>query len=171
VPDATSALIEAYLAKRTELVRFFTLRLRSAEAAEDLVQDIYVRLTDAAPPPVSNPGAFLYRLGWNLMLDRLRSQRRSARRDDEWSRLERCGGGAGDASDAPSQEDALASRQRLGRLVKGLDRLPAQTRQVFVMHKFEGLTHTEVAHRLGISRSAVEKHVSTALRRLLEREA
>jgi RNA polymerase sigma-70 factor (ECF subfamily) len=55
--------------------------------------------------------------------------------------------------------------------VKGLDRLPAQTRQVFVMHKFEGLTHTEVAHRLGISRSAVEKHVSTALRRLLEREA
>jgi RNA polymerase sigma-70 factor (ECF subfamily) len=85
VPDATSALIEAYLAKRTELVRFFTLRLRSAEAAEDLVQDIYVRLTDAAPPPVSNPGAFLYRLGWNLMLDRLRSQRRSATSGRDWS--------------------------------------------------------------------------------------
>jgi RNA polymerase sigma-70 factor (ECF subfamily) len=170
VPDATSVLIEAYLAKRAELVRFFTMRLRSAEAAEDLVQDIYVRLKDAAPASVSNPGAFLYRLGWNLMLDRLRSQRRSERRDDEWSRLERCGGSAGDASNAPSQEEALASRQRLERLIKGLDRLPTQTRKVFVMHKFDGLPHAEVARRLGISRSAVEKHVSTALRRLLERD-
>ena len=170
MPDAPLNLIDAYLAKRAELVRFFTMRLRSAEAAEDLVQDIYVRLRDVEPKTVENAGAFLHRLGWNLMLDRLRSQRRGERRDDEWSRLERGRGPSPEASGSPSQEDVLAARQRLQSLIGALDHLPPQTRRVFVMHKFDGLPHAEVARRLGISRSAVEKHVSAALKRLLERD-
>ena len=43
--EGRSALIEHYLERRADLIRFFTLRLRSAAAAEDLVQDIYIRLT------------------------------------------------------------------------------------------------------------------------------
>jgi RNA polymerase sigma-70 factor (ECF subfamily) len=37
------------------------------------------------------------------------------------------------------------------------------------LHKFDGLTHAETAARMGISRSAVEKHVSLALGHLLKR--
>jgi DNA-directed RNA polymerase specialized sigma24 family protein len=56
--DGRSPLIGLYLERRTDLVRFFTVRLRSAAAAEDLVQDIYVRLSgiDAAPRIVTAPG-------------------------------------------------------------------------------------------------------------------
>ena len=64
--------------KREALVRFFTARLGSPAAAEDLVQDIYVKLHGLEPDgEVQNEVGFLYRLGSNLMLDKLRQQRRS----------------------------------------------------------------------------------------------
>jgi RNA polymerase sigma-70 factor (ECF subfamily) len=76
-----AALLATYLERRADLERFFALRLRSAAAAEDLVQEIFVRLAAAdAPSEIQNPAAYLYRLGSNLMLDRLRGERRSGRR-------------------------------------------------------------------------------------------
>jgi RNA polymerase sigma-70 factor (ECF subfamily) len=77
--DGRSSLIGLYLERRADLVRFFTVRLRSAAAAEDLVQDIYVRLSGLSEPAdIQNPMAYLYRLGSNLMLDKLRGERRSS---------------------------------------------------------------------------------------------
>ena len=64
-------LIAAYLRKRADLVRFFTLRMRSAALAEDLVQDLFLKLSaTAVPDDLQNPEAFLYRVATNLMLDR-----------------------------------------------------------------------------------------------------
>ncbi|HEX2802328.1 MAG TPA: sigma-70 family RNA polymerase sigma factor, partial [Phenylobacterium sp.] len=57
----------------------------------------------------------------------------------------------------------------LAALVQAVDELSAQTQRVFRMHKFDGLTHPQVAKSLGISRSAVEKHIMTALRHLSAR--
>jgi len=168
--DGRSALIRLYLERRPDLVRFFTVRLRSPTAAEDLVQDIYVRLSGLdRPPELQNPMAYLYRLGSNLMLDRIRGERRMAHRDGAWldSQTTRLGGH--EVSAEPSAETAVAARQRLARLTEALAELSPQTQRVFRMHKFEGLSHPEVAAALGISRSAVEKHMMTALRHLLAR--
>jgi len=79
---ADPTLIEAYMRKREDLVRFFTLRTRSAERAEDLVQDMYVKLQGMrAPDDLRNPEAFLYRMGANLMLDRAKHERRENARN------------------------------------------------------------------------------------------
>jgi RNA polymerase sigma factor (sigma-70 family) len=165
-----SALIELYLERRHDLVRFFTLRLRSATAAEDLVQDIYVRLTGMEEPrDLLNPVGYLFRLGSNLMLDRLRGQRRAAFRDAAWLETQRTLMGAQEVADEPSAEAAVAARQRIEIIVVALRDLSPQTQRVFRMHKFEGLTHPQVAEALGISRSAVEKHVMAALKHLLTR--
>src|SRR6185369_1266468 len=76
--DARAALLAAYLERRDDLLRFFTLRLRSAAAAEDLVQDIYVRIAAIGRDvEVRNASAYLYRLGSNLMLDKIRGERRA----------------------------------------------------------------------------------------------
>jgi len=165
-----SALVALYLERRADLVRFFTLRLRSPAAAEDLVQDIYVRvagLEDAAD--IQNPVGYLYRLGSNLMLDRLRGERRAAFRDGAWLETRRDVMGAQDVSPEPSAETVVADRQRLERLVQALGELTPRTQRVFRMHKFDGMSHPQVAAALGISRSAVEKHVMTALRHLAAR--
>ena len=165
-----SALIALYLERRADLVRFFTVRLRSASAAEDLVQDIYVRLSSLSQPAnIQNPVAYLYRLGSNLMLDRLRGERRTANRDGAWLDSQTVRVGNEEVSLEPSAEAAVAARQRLAQLAVALEELSPQTQRVFRMHKFEGLSHPEVAAALGISRSAVEKHMMTALKHLLSR--
>lgn len=162
-----SALVAAYLARRADLVRFFALRLRSEAAAEDLVQDIYVRLRGAAPAEaVRNPVGYLYRLGSNLMLDRLRGERRSARRDAAWRTVHRTEAAGDELSEEPRADDALAARQRLARVVQAIGDLSPQTQRVFRLHKLDGLSHAEVATALGISRSAVEKHMIAALKHL-----
>ncbi|WP_054508511.1 MULTISPECIES: sigma factor-like helix-turn-helix DNA-binding protein [Caulobacter] len=51
--------------------------------------------------------------------------------------------------------------------VRTLDTLPPMTRQVFRLHRFEGLTQTEIADRLGLSRRAVEILIGQAITRLL----
>ncbi len=165
--EGRSALIELYLERRADLIRFFTLRLRSASAAEDLVQDIYVRLSGVTDTPdIQNPVGYLYRLGSNLMLDRLRGERRGAFRDGAWLDTQRTVMGAQEVADEPSAEQVVADRQRLAALVSALGDLNPQTQRVFRMHKFEGLTHPQVAATLGISRSAVEKHIMAALKHL-----
>ena len=165
-----SPLIALYLERRADLVRFFTMRLRSVAAAEDLVQDIYVRLSGLEETAeIQNPMAYLYRLGSNLMLDRLRGERRMAHRDGAWLDSQTMRMGTEEISAEPSAEAAVAARQRLARLTAAIDELNPQTQRIFRMHKFEGLSHPEVAAALGISRSAVEKHMMAALKHLLRR--
>lgn len=158
----------AYLEKRDELVRFFTVRLGSAAAAEDLVQDIYLKISSApVDATIRSPGAYLYRLGSNLMLDSLRASRRSLARDSEWRRSTVTSLAGDDVAPAPAADDAVAARQRLEKIVEALRGLPPAVRTAFRLHKFEGLSHAETAAALGISRSAVEKHISAALKHLL----
>src|ERR1700753_887649 len=89
-PDRPNELLDAYMAKRDDLVRFFAARLRSMTAAEDLVQDLYIRVASLeVAERVENPSAYLYRLASNLMLDRLRSDRRSGARDSAWVQEQR----------------------------------------------------------------------------------
>lgn len=168
--QAGAKLYQVYLERRADLVRFFSVRLRSAASAEDLVQDIYVRLAglDTATE-IQNPVGYLYRLGSNLMLDRLRGERRGSARDSAWRDSYRTVMGVEEIVEEPSAEQTVAGRQRLAAVVAALDQLPPQTRRVFRMHKFEGMSHPEVARALGVSRSAVEKHVMAALKHLLRR--
>jgi len=163
---ADPPLIAAYMRKRADLLRFFTLRTGSAAAAEDVLQDLYIKLLETdAPADLRSPEAFLYRIGSNLMLDRVKARRRQAARDQAWSEARGAGGLEPVASEPPADE-AVASRQRLARLLAALDRLPPRVATAFRLHKFDGLTHADVAARLGVSRSAVEKYIISALRSL-----
>jgi RNA polymerase sigma factor (sigma-70 family) len=165
-----SALIDVFLQRRSDLVRFFTLRLGSAAAAEDLVQEIYLRLASVEPASqIGNPAGYLYRVGTNLMLQRMRGDRRGAARDAAWRDLHHARVGETDVVDVAAADDALAARQRLQAVIRTVAAMPPQTQRVFRLHKLEGLSHAEVAAKLGISRSAVEKHMIAVLKRLAER--
>ncbi len=160
-------LIAAYLRKRADLLRFFTLRTGSAATAEDVVQDLFLKISEMeTPDDLRSPDAFLYRIGSNLMLDRAKQQRRQVARDHAWSR-EGGGDGPEPIAQEPPADEAVAGRQRLERLMAGIDKLPTQVATAFRLHKFEGLTHGEVAARMGVSRSSVEKYIMTALKTLM----
>jgi RNA polymerase sigma-70 factor (ECF subfamily) len=166
--ERTNDLLDAYLSKRDDLVRFFAARLRSLSAAEDLIQDLYVRVASLDPAQrVENPSAFLYRLASNLMLDRLRSDRRSGARDSAWLQSQTVEVGGQGVADEPSAEQSVAAKQRLARVGRAIAALPPKTRRAFELHKLEGLTQEDTARALGVSRKTVEKQISAALQRLL----
>lgn len=165
-------LIAAYLEKRADLKRFFAARLGSPEAAEDLVQEIYLKLVGGgADMAAQNPSAYLYRIGSNLMLDRLKQQRRSLARDDDWHKANRSALGGVDIQPEPPADDAVDARQRLRRIVELLESVDPQHRRAFRLHKFDGLSHAEVAQAMGVSRSAIEKWISAVLKHLHEQLA
>ncbi len=167
-----NGLIKVYLERRVALIRYFTVRLGSAAQAEDLAQDIYLKIagfSDDDIAQVNNPAAFLYRLGTNLMLDRLKQVRRSVARDDDWRRSQAVDVGGEDAADLPPADEALAAKQKLEIIIEALNDLSPACRRAFRLHKFDGLGHAETAQAMGISKSGVEKHVSAALKHLLSK--
>jgi RNA polymerase sigma-70 factor (ECF subfamily) len=134
------------------------------------VQDLYVKLAALEPDaPVQNNAAFLYRMGSNLMLDRLRQQQRSTLRDSEWRDANATFVDDEAVTDERPADEVLASRQRLARMLAAVEELPDHTRRAFRLHKLDGLSQAEVAEALGVSRSSVEKYISAALRHLLLR--
>ena len=122
-----------------------------------------------ADEQIASPLAYLYRLGSNLLLDDVRQQRRQAARESAWADLQGADLGDARASDMPSPEQAADAQARLRRLLAEVDRLPPQTRRAFTLHKLQGLSHADAARAMGVSRSAVEKHISLALKLLVER--
>lgn len=150
------------------LVRLFTARLGSVAAAEDLVQEIYVKIaTVGDEAPVANLVGYLYRIGWNLMLDSRRGARRTATRDSAWTESVTTRVGAEMVVEGAAPEEAIDARRRLEALLVALEDLPPNIQRTFRLHKFDGLSHAQVAAQLGISRSSVEKHISAALKHLV----
>ncbi len=173
MPDLSlTPLAQAYLQRRADLVRVFTARMRSQTRAEDLVQAMFEKVM-AVPvqDQIGNPVAYLYRLGANLMLDDIRQAQRQRVRETAWSDLQGDRHGGERASDAPGPQRSVEARQRLAQLMATVETLPPQTRRVFRLHKLQGLSHQRTAESLGISKSAVEKHVSLALKLLTDRSS
>lgn len=168
----TSPLIDAYLTRRTDLIRYFTARLRSESAAQDLVQDIFIRASAVGELEVENPAAYLYRLGTNLMLDRLKVRRRASARDGHWHSAHASAAASGETLyEGSGADDVADARLRLQRIIEVVRELPPQVQEAFRLHKLEGLTHAETAEAMNLSRSSVEKYIMTCLKRILAKAA
>lgn len=152
------------------LVRYFIARTRDRTLAEDIVQDLYVRISqlDADYLP-DNPTAFLFQSARNIWLNHIRSQTRGSRREGEWQDLHTVRVNSEAVADAPSLEDELTGRQQLNALSKALMELPEKTQTIFRLHKIDGIRQADVATQLGISKSSVDKHVCAAVRHLMQR--
>jgi RNA polymerase sigma factor (sigma-70 family) len=152
------------MANRAALVRFVRARMRGEGDPEDLLQDLWLKLSAADVGPVAEPLAYLYRMAENLMLDRRRSAIRRNRREAEWT-TGQVDSSLGLAIDTqPSVERVLLAREALRRVNALLDALPDRTAQTFRAVRIEGVPQKQIAHDLGISLSAVEKHLQRAYR-------
>lgn len=166
---AEDSLIKTYLAMRDALLRFLSARLGDSAQAEDVYQDLFARLKAVDPTQsIENPGAFLFRMAANLASDVRRGGRRREQRDGAWLDATTHRVGAEPIVDAADPERAIDARRQLKAVAETVAALPPKCRQAFELHKFEGLTHAEVAARMGVSTKMIEKHMATALRALAE---
>jgi len=149
-----------FLGNRTALLRF--LRARGAgDDAEDLVQELWVKAKSAPAGPISEPLAYLYRMADRHMLDHRRSMLRRQRREETWA------SGPGDAGEVMSGERQIFARDELGAAEAVLAELGERTEFIFRRFRVEGRPQSEIAEEIGISLSAVEKHLQKAYRALL----
>lgn len=169
IGDLMSGGLGAVLvANRARLVRFFTSRTGDTGRAEDVVHEIWLHVQRVPSGPVTNPIGYLHRVGLNIVLDRLRAERRRQMRDAAWGDVSMTNVAGEPVEETPSALDALISRDRLARLTAAIAALPPGAGRVFRRLKLDGATHAEVAAELGISKSAIEKHVAVALRHIRE---
>jgi RNA polymerase sigma factor (sigma-70 family) len=162
-------LIAAYLSRREAIRRFLVARLGNAEEADDLLQELFLKAELAQPGEVREPAAYLFRMAQNLARDHRRERQRARKREADWADSETVTMGTDTVADAPSAEAALAAKQRIAAIRGALAELSPQCRRVFMLHKFDGVSHRDIARIAGISRSTVEKHMHTALKHLVER--
>ena len=150
-----------FMASRPALLRFLRMRGASAEEAEDLVQDLYLKLEGLTVGPIAEPRAYLYRMADNLLLDRRRAAIRRARREELWSQ-DGPGSQASPGDAAAAADDALIARQQLHIVEAALASLPERTVEIFRRFRIEGERQKRIAADFGISVSAVEKHLQRA---------
>ena len=136
--------------------------LRSRAEAEDVAQDVFVRILKRSPDllTVRDLRVWLVRITWNLSIDRRRRIRPEQIDEDFAKSLV--------ATNAPADE-ALGDAQRMKAVLRELEQLPRAERQVLLLSTVEELETLEVAKVLGRSESAVRALLFRARTRLRER--
>lgn len=153
------ALGELYRRRRGDL-HAVAARAGSGEAA-DLVQDACLRMVEAGRRgEIRSPMHMLFRIARNAVTDRLRARSRAARL------FLPAPANLDAADDAPDVEHALIVSERLRRALAVIEAMPPRRRDVFLLHRLEGLSYGQIARRSGISIKTVEKHMSAAMAQL-----
>lgn len=143
-----------------ELLNHFTRVVKDRDSAADIVQEAYARVL-ASGKAVTQPRALLYQTARNLVIDQ---HRRSEVRGE--TPLPQDASEEIDNLIAPpafEPETMAASSQTVTVLLAAIDGLPLRCREAFILHRFDGLSHAEVAERMGISRKMVEQHIKLAM--------
>lgn len=148
---------------RKDLLGYLRRKGQELEDAEDVIQEAFVRFHRAGHD-LSAPDArpLLFVIARNIQNDRWKAAARRPTEDidalDAGPRALACEDRAAD--------DRLISRQNLAAAAAVIRALPPRTRDAFLLHRFEEMTYRQIAARLGVSVSMVEKHIAEALRQL-----
>ena len=155
--------LRAIFLQHRALLRRFVLA-RGAQDPEDLLQDLWMKI-HSANAPVADPLGYIMRAAQNLIIDRSRAEAQRRRREERWSQVAiESEPGAFDWS----SERTIIARESLQQAEAALARLPAKTKEIFYHYRLDGLSRKQIADELGISVSAVEKHLKKAYRHLLD---
>jgi RNA polymerase sigma-70 factor (ECF subfamily) len=151
------------LVHEAALVRFLH-RWPNRDEVHDLRQEVYVRVYEAAAKarPTSSPKTFLFQTARHLLIDRLRRSRIVS--IEGVADLE----GLNVLVDDVSPEQRVHARQELSLLARAFARLSPKCREVIWMRRVDQLSQREVASRLGITESSVEKHAIKGTRLLAD---
>lgn len=146
---------------RGELTSYLTRLLRSKDDALEVSQEAYLKVFLALQKHKDRehcPKALLYTTARNLAISRLRHQQvvdRSSLAVTVSQELQ---------SERRSPEQHASSSEDMQALLLVVNQLPRKCRRVMLLRMLEGLSQKEIAERLGIAVSTVEKHLAKALK-------
>jgi RNA polymerase sigma-70 factor (ECF subfamily) len=146
------------------LQRLLLRRGRTRHEAEDLIQEAFLRMQEYCERggQVHQPEGSLVRTVLRLAANSRRDAHRElycAERVENLTLLIDAG---------PGPDEVLAAEQCLERMRDALDAVSRRTRDVFFMHRLDGLSYARIARQMGVSISAVEKHIASAVAALAD---
>jgi RNA polymerase sigma factor (sigma-70 family) len=173
------SLADTFARESARLRRFIRRRVVDPGDAEDILQDVFHELVEAARMlrPVEQVGAWLFRVARNRITDVLRRKRTRG--------IELSSGATDDSTDEPfgasiedwlpssqdGPEAAYARRVLLEELDDALDELPEEQRSVFVAHELDGRSFKELAAASGVGMNTLlsrKRYAVLHLRRRLQ---
>lgn len=157
-PDPLSA--DAFRGFYADILHFLRKRTDNVSDAADMTQDVFAQwLGYRDRANVEQPRAFLFQVARNLLRDHWRKQK--VRQTAQCEQVDK---DAEAVTEEQNEPMAAALRlQRLEQLKEVLAELSPRRREALMLHRFEGLSQAQIAARMGISISMVEKHIAFAL--------
>ena len=158
--DGLQAALDA---NREQLLRY--LRAHGAgAAAEDLLQDLWLKAAAGATGPIASPLNYLYPTATNLMIHQRRSETQRQQREQEWSSLtDRI---AGVPANDPGPERSIDGQERLALVERELGTLQPRALAIFREHRLGGRTQREIASSMRLSASTIESDLRMVYRLL-----
>jgi RNA polymerase sigma-70 factor (ECF subfamily) len=140
-----------------DLYRFLTFSFKNSVLAEDITQNVFLKLWDECHKfNMVNIKSLIYTMGKNLSINQLKKDKKKETLKDTF------------LSFAESPQELLEEKQFKEKLIHAIDQLSDKEREVFLMNRIEDLPYREIAVRLEISQKAVEKRMHQALKKLNE---
>lgn len=142
---------------RRPLISYFQRRGVTQDQCEDLTHEVFARVSKRNADAMANAEAYVFSSASSVYVDHVR-RRKSHFIDahDDISEFEF-------ESEAPGQSRVLEGKEALQRLAVILEELPEKTREILLLSRLEGLSHTQLATRFGLSVSSIEKHLARGL--------
>jgi len=164
--DLEQEVIRAYESLRLPVYHYLAAVVGDASEAEDICQEVFLRLfvhcSDRGMVAPERLRSWVFRVGHNLVVDRIRTQK-FARRfdgDDPIPVLLRA------PDTGPTPEEAVLEQERFEAIQKGLVRLSSQEQHCLYL-RAEGFRYREIAEILGITSSSVAEFLRRAIRKLM----
>ncbi|HVP83923.1 MAG TPA: RNA polymerase sigma factor [Rhizomicrobium sp.] len=161
--DVNAWFVREVLPLEAGLIRFLSRRWRNQKDVEDLLQDVYMRVYEAAQKELPHPARpFVFTVARNLLINRSRREHVVAIQSVADVDLLNV------FDEEPGPERNVMAREELVRLQEALDQLPPRARQAVILRKIEGLSRREIAERMGITEQTVNRHLTDGMYALTE---
>ncbi len=153
---ARARFLQVFLAQRGRMESLVSRRVGCRATAADLVQDLFLRFWRKPQVEIEALDSYLMRCAGNIAIDHLRSEGARERVNDNLP----------EPLELPQESQpqaALEASSDLRRIEAALRELPERSRHIFLLNRIHGRTYGEIAKVMGLSQSAVEKHMMRAL--------
>ncbi|MGU3576042.1 RNA polymerase sigma factor [Brucellaceae bacterium C25G] len=147
-----------YASEHVRLERSLMRKGMSAQTAADIVQEAFVRVMRHSKGDIRHPAAYLHKTLNAVIIDFYRKERSSSQMVVLNAEIEQS-----IADPAPLADAHMVSEEEIALLTDAIDNLPARSREVLLLHRFEGLSYNEISLRLGISKNTVMVHMVKAV--------
>lgn len=149
----------------SDLHRFLWGYVKNSQIAEDLVQEVFVRVWENRDTlnPEKKIKTYIYKIGRNIAIDYVRHKKV----EREWEKEKKA---LHSVSTLDKKiDDQLHKKFMLAEVRKAIEDLPEKRRLVFILSRYEGMTYKEIAEKLDISVNTVDTQICRALKTLRDK--